>query len=138
MARAEQAFDQVQWEITTLAASTTLTMGVYRVDQDSLPGLLFAQTSVDAGSTGGKILALPSALPPGFYWAATWTSGTPTMRGTTVPNPHFITPSVTFNMGSNWNSWSQAGMTGLPVSLAGVTAGYSFQASVPFFMLRLA
>lgn len=74
--------DRIGVEVTTLAASSTVRLGIYADGTDGLPGtLLLDAGTVDTTTTGFKEITISQALTAGRWWLAAVSQGAaPTVR----------------------------------------------------------
>lgn len=109
----QATFDRIGLEVTTLAASNVVRLGIRADDGSGYPStataLLDAGT-IDASATGFKEITISQVLPPGLWWvSATLQGGT----GASVRirnNSPLVGQTVTST--SNACGFSQTGVTG--------------------------
>jgi len=82
-------FDQIAVNCTTLAASSTLTLGLFRADDYDQPGQRILVTApLDSSTTGAKTATIAVTLTRGYYWLTVLAlGGIPRVSATNQPTP---------------------------------------------------
>lgn len=85
----QTAFIKIGAHCSTLAASSTVTFGIYRSDANDQPGALLASTAaVSTATTGWKEASITETLTPGWWWLALLVlGGTPRFTAVDVSSP---------------------------------------------------
>jgi len=105
-------------DITTLAAGSTVELGVYGSDEFDQPlGLIFSAGTVDSSTTGFKSLSLAMddrVLTPGWYWLATLPlGGAPVLRGNNGAAADLVSTSANTTAAA-LNGYRDTGLSALP------------------------
>jgi lysophospholipase L1-like esterase len=81
---AETTFDQLACQVSTAAAGSTVTLGIYDSDANDQPrSLLVSTAALDASTPGFKSAAVAVTVRPGYVWlAALSLGGSPRFLGT--------------------------------------------------------
>ena len=106
--------DRIGAEVTTLAATTNVRLGIY-ADSNGRPGaLLLDAGTIDATGNGAKEVSISLAVPAGLLWVASVAQGgAPTMRANNAPVHGFLFPTLGTALGANpVSSVTQAGVVG--------------------------
>ena len=105
-------------EVTTLAAASTVELGIYGSDEFDQPlGLILSAGTVDATTTGFKSIALSMdarVLQPGWYWLASLPlGGAPALRANNGVQHDQVSTSAD-TMAGALNGYRATGLTALP------------------------
>ena len=77
----ERTFNAIGVDVTS-AVAFIVRLGIYKVDDDLMPGVLVRDAgTVDVSTTGEKTISIGQLLQPGYYYLAHISDGTPQMRG---------------------------------------------------------
>lgn len=131
-----KTFTSINIEVTTLAAASSIRLGIYS-DTNGVPNaLLLDAGTVSSASTGGKTIAISQSLPAGWYWLVGVGNGTPTLRALVATSS---VPQLGFTSGTDVTThigWSVAfAYAALPNPFT--AGGALMTTAVPRFMLGL-
>lgn len=115
--------NQIACDITTLAASSTVALGIYGSDEYDQPlGLVVDAGAVASDTTGFKTLTIATVLTPGWYWlAALSLGGAPAMRSNTAA--HELVTTTAASTASALNGYTATGLSALPARWTSTSAG---------------
>jgi lysophospholipase L1-like esterase len=109
-----KGFNQIAIDVTTLAAASTINLGLYGSNEYDQPyGLIADYGTVDSTTTGFKTITISALLTPGWYWlAALPLGGAPAVRCNNVSHPLVTTGAA--STANALNSYVKTGLSALP------------------------